>query len=133
MIQILIGSLPLRVDCCDELPDADDVHDPRQIVGEHAQSHFGSDVLEPLHQEVGCAQAHLDVAEGMYDHLPTLAHGLRVLVETPLPRTALLDKNKKRPHELSADDFLPPRGHPALMRKNTNTPKKQEIQHFGGL
>ena len=72
MTQLLIGSLPLRVDCCDEWPNADDVHDPRQIVGKHAQSHFGSDVLEPFHQEVGCAQAHLDGAEGMLDGLPAL-------------------------------------------------------------
>ena len=32
--------------------NADDVHHPGQIVGEHVQSHFSCDVLEALHQEV---------------------------------------------------------------------------------
>src|SRR6185436_17754401 len=35
---------PLRSDRCDERFDADDVHHPRQIVGEHGESHLGGDL-----------------------------------------------------------------------------------------
>ena len=33
--------------------DPDDVHDPFEIVGQYVQGHFGADIFEPLHQEVG--------------------------------------------------------------------------------
>jgi len=74
------------LDCCQKGPDADDVHDPGEIVGEHAQRHFCFDVFQPLHQEVGSAHAHLDGAERMFDRFAALAHGMRVLIEAPLYR-----------------------------------------------
>ena len=58
----------------DQGSDTDDVHDPRQIVGEHTQRHLGADIFEPLHQEVGRTHPHLDRAEGMFDRLTALTH-----------------------------------------------------------
>ncbi len=75
-----------RPDCRHQRLDADDVDDPRQIVGQHTQGHFGSDILEPLHQEVSCTHPHLDGPERVLDRLSALAHGLRVLIEPPLYR-----------------------------------------------
>ena len=68
----------------DQRADTDDVHDPGQIVGKHAQRHLGSDVLQPLHQEMGRAHPGLDGAKGMLDRLAALTHGLGVLIEPPL-------------------------------------------------
>ncbi len=48
-----IARKALRPHRLDQRADADDVHDPRQIIGEHAQCHLGAHVLQPLHQEVG--------------------------------------------------------------------------------
>jgi hypothetical protein len=61
--------------------DAEEVDDPREVIGEYGERHFGADILQALHQEVGCAHAHLDRAKRMFDGLPTLAHRLRVLIE----------------------------------------------------
>jgi len=46
------------------------------------QCHLGGNLGQALHQEVRRSHPHLQRAEGMFDRLATLAHGLRVLVET---------------------------------------------------
>ncbi len=38
---------------CDQRADAQDVHDPFEIIGQHMQCHFGADPFERLHLEVG--------------------------------------------------------------------------------
>ena len=51
-----LGGGKRRVLCphgLDQGSDTDDVHDPRQIVGEHAQGHLAADILQVFHQEVG--------------------------------------------------------------------------------
>ncbi len=74
--------------CCphrlDQRADTDDVHDPGQIIGEHAQRHLRAHVLQPLHQEMGRPHPRLDRAKGMFDRFAALAHGLGVLVEPSL-------------------------------------------------
>jgi hypothetical protein len=52
--------------------DVDDVHDAREIVGEHVQRHLGGNAWQSLHQEVGCAHSGLDRVEGMLDRLAPL-------------------------------------------------------------
>jgi len=52
--------------------DADDVHDPGEIVGQHAERHLGANVFQPLHQEMSRTHPHLDGAEGMLDRLAAL-------------------------------------------------------------
>ena len=66
--------------------DAHDVHDARQIVGQHVQCHLGGDLWQRLHQEVGCAHPGLDGAERMLNRLTPLAHLLRMFVEPSLHR-----------------------------------------------
>ena len=68
----------------DQRLDADDVHDARQIVGEHGERHLGGDLRQRLHQEVRRAHARLHRAERMLDRLAPLTHGLRVRIETLL-------------------------------------------------
>ena len=53
------------------------------------QRHLGADILQLLHQKVGCSHPHLDGAEGMLDRLPALAHFLRMGIE---PRLDLFKK-----------------------------------------
>ena len=74
----------LGSDGLDERRDAENVDHTGQIVGEHRERRFGADVLQPLHQEMGRTQAHLDRAEGVLDRLAALSHRLRVFIETPL-------------------------------------------------
>ena len=64
--------------------DAENIHDPRQVIGEHAQRHLAAHILQPLHQKMGCPHPCLDRAEGMLDSLTALAHGLRVFVQSSL-------------------------------------------------
>src|SRR5258707_7186271 len=75
---------PSRPDRRHERLHADDVHDPREIVGEHVQCHLGRNLRQALHQKVRRAHPHLERAEGMLDRLTALAHCLRVLIETLL-------------------------------------------------
>src|SRR6266513_1908874 len=63
---------------------ADDVHDAREIVGEHVQGHLGRNLRQTLHQKVRRAHPHLERAERMLDCLTALAHCLRVRIETLL-------------------------------------------------
>src|SRR6266851_5877729 len=63
---------------------AHNVHDAREIVGEHVQRHLGGYLRKTLHQEVGRPHPHLQSAEGMFDRRATLAHRLRVFVEALL-------------------------------------------------
>jgi hypothetical protein len=74
----------LRLDRCHERPDADNIHDAREIVGKHVQGHLAGDAWQRLHQKVRRAHARLDNAEGLLDRLAPLAHGLRILVRPPL-------------------------------------------------
>ena len=52
---------------------------PCEIVGQDVQRHLGGDLGETLNQEVRCPHPHLQSAEGMFDDLPTLPHGLGLL------------------------------------------------------
>jgi len=61
-------------------------HHAGEIVGKHVQRHLGGDLRQPLHQEVRRAHPHLERAEGVSTVSRRLAHGLRILVETPLRR-----------------------------------------------
>src|SRR5271169_1278712 len=49
-----------------------------EIVSQHVQRHFGGDLWQAPHQDVGCP------AKGMLGRLAALTHGLRVLVEALL-------------------------------------------------
>jgi hypothetical protein len=60
------------------------VHNAREIVGEHVQRHLGSYLRQALHQKVRCAHAHLERRERMLRRLASLAHRLRILVQTLL-------------------------------------------------
>jgi len=66
--------------------DADDVHNAREIVGQHMQCHLGGYSWQRLHQEVGCSHPSLDCVERMLDRLAALAHLLRMCVEPMLHR-----------------------------------------------
>ncbi len=87
----------------DQRGDADEVHDALQVVGQDVQGHFGGDLFQRLHLEVGRAHLELDGAEGMLDRLSPLVHLLLVLVEP------LLDGLE--------DIFVLPAGHPALLAR----------------
>ena len=65
---------------------AHDIHDGRQIVGEHVQRHLGGDSWRRLHQEVGCAHPASTVPKGVLDGLAPLAHFFRMLIEPALHR-----------------------------------------------
>ena len=75
---------PSRLDRRDEGLHAEDVHGPREIVGEHVQGHLGGNLRQALHQKVRCTHPHLERTEGMLDCLAAHAHRLRVLIETLL-------------------------------------------------
>ena len=54
---------------CQEPLHANDVHDPREIVGEHVQCHLGRNLRQAVHQKVRRAHPHLERAEGMLNRL----------------------------------------------------------------
>jgi hypothetical protein len=62
-----MGSLCSRPDRCQQRPCTDDIHDARQIVGEHAE--VARDLRQCLHQEVRSTHPHLERAEGMLNRL----------------------------------------------------------------
>jgi hypothetical protein len=64
--------------------NAHDVHDAGEIIGEYVQCHLGGDLWQSLHQKVRGARPHLQCREGMLSCLASLAHRLRVLIETLL-------------------------------------------------
>jgi hypothetical protein len=70
-----------RLDCCQQCPCTDYIHDARQIVGEHAERHLARDLRQRLHQEVRCTHPHLERAEGMLNRLAPAAHGLGILIQ----------------------------------------------------
>ena len=47
------GRHGLRPDRRHQRSDAQDAHHPLEIIGQHMQRHFGADILQSLHQEVG--------------------------------------------------------------------------------
>src|ERR1700704_611870 len=65
---------PSCLDCHQEGLHPDDVHDAREIVGEHVQGHLGRNLGQPLHQKVGCSHPHLERAKGMFSRLTAHAH-----------------------------------------------------------
>jgi hypothetical protein len=62
------------------------IYDVHQIVGEHAQRHFAPDLRQRLHQEVRRAHPHLKRTEGMLNCFASAAHGLGILIQSPLHR-----------------------------------------------
>src|SRR5260370_6227820 len=52
-------------DRCQPGTCTDDLHDSREIVGEHAECHLARDLRQRFHQEVRRAHPHLERAEGM--------------------------------------------------------------------
>jgi len=79
----------------DQRADADDIHDPRQVVGEHAQRRLRAQVLQPLHQEMGRPHPHLDRAAPAGVG-PVAAQGqsvllVRVVVDQTFPSGAQID------------------------------------------
>src|SRR5450759_4668935 len=66
--------------------DADDVHDAREVAGQHVQRHLGGNPWQRLHQEVGCSHPGLDRSEGMLNRLAPFAHLFRMFVEPALHR-----------------------------------------------
>ena len=56
--------------------NTDDVHDPREIVSEYVQRHFGSYLWQALQQKMGRAHPHLQSGEGMLSRLAPHAHRL---------------------------------------------------------
>src|SRR5262245_3004371 len=66
--------------------DTHDVHNAREVVGQHVQRHLGGNPWQPLHQEVCRSHPRLDRAERMLDGLAPLAHLLRMLVQPALHR-----------------------------------------------
>ena len=75
------GSGPDRLD---ERAGTQDGDGAGQIVGENVEGHLGTDVLESLHQEVGCSHSGLYRAEGMFDGLTASSHGLGIVIEAAL-------------------------------------------------
>src|SRR5215470_20324749 len=55
--------LPSCTDCREERLYPNDIHDAREIVGEHVQGHLGRDFGQTLHQKVGCSHPHLERSE----------------------------------------------------------------------
>ena len=74
---------PSCADCREERLYPNDIHDAREIVGEHVQGHLGRNLGQSLHQKVGCSHPHLERAERMLGGLAAHAHRLRVRIETP--------------------------------------------------
>jgi hypothetical protein len=50
--------------------DAHDPHDAFEIVGQHMETHLGTDARQPLGQEMGRAHPGFERAEGVFDGLP---------------------------------------------------------------
>ena len=80
------ATLPSCLDCRQKGLHPDDVHDAREIVGEHVQGHLGRNLGQALHQKVGSSHPHLERAEGMLGRLAAHAHRLRVRIEPLLHR-----------------------------------------------
>jgi hypothetical protein len=59
--------LPVMSGLPPEGASPNDVHDAREIVGEHVQGHLGRN--QTLHQKVGCPHPHLEWAKGMFRRL----------------------------------------------------------------
>ena len=64
--------------------DADDLHDPFEIVGEDVQGHLSADMFQRLHLEVGIAHPAFEGAKGMFDGFPSLPHKLGMFIEPAL-------------------------------------------------
>ncbi len=65
----------------DQRADAHDVDDAFEVVGQNMQCHFGADMLQRFHLEVGIAHPALDGAKGMLDGLAPLTHLLGMFIE----------------------------------------------------
>src|ERR1700744_83923 len=65
----------LRRDCRHQRPNANDVHDTRQVIGKHAERHLSCDLWQRLHEEVGGPHPRFDGPEGVLDRLASDTHG----------------------------------------------------------
>lgn len=74
----------LRHDRSHQRLDPNDVHDPRQIIGQDRESHLGGYFSERFGQEVCRSHTGLHRAERMLDRLATQAHGLWVCIKALL-------------------------------------------------
>jgi hypothetical protein len=70
-----------RLDRCQQRSCTNDIHDARQILGEHAERHLARDLRQCLHQEVRRVHPYLERAEGMLNRLAPAAHGLGILMQ----------------------------------------------------
>ena len=59
----------LRFDSRDQGSCANDIHDAREIVGEHTERHFGDDLRQRFRQKVGRAHARFHRAERVLERL----------------------------------------------------------------
>jgi hypothetical protein len=78
---LIFGALFAALDygnASQELWHAGNIHDPREIVREHVQGHFGSYLGQAFHQKVCCAHSHLERRERMLSPLAADTHRLRV-------------------------------------------------------
>jgi hypothetical protein len=64
--RFLVGLCPHR---SDELSWPYDIHDAREIIGEHVQGHLGRNLRQALHQKMRRAHPHLERAERMLSRL----------------------------------------------------------------
>src|SRR5579871_2277758 len=74
----------LGCDRSDQRLDPDDVHDPGQIICKDREGHLGGYLWERFGQEVRRSHAGFHRSERMFDRLPPLPHGTRVVVEASL-------------------------------------------------
>src|SRR5580700_4223447 len=83
----ILGAEPGSVsggDRSDQRLDPDDVDDPCQIIGQNRECHLGGYFWKRFGQEVRRPHAGFHRTKRMFDGLPPLPHGLRVVVEAPL-------------------------------------------------
>ena len=72
--------------CCSarrrqQLFDADNVDDARQIVAEHAQRHLGRHLRQRRAEKMRRPHPHFQCAEGVLDRLAPRAHRIRIAIE----------------------------------------------------
>jgi hypothetical protein len=91
-------------DRSDQRLDPDNVHDPDQIIGKDREGHLGGCLWERFGQEVRRPHAGFHRAERMFDRLPPLPDGMRVVVEA---RLRIRTENGHRAHTRSSERANP--------------------------
>jgi len=77
----------VRSDClhpCNQSFHTKQVDQALHVVGQHVQTHLGTDARQGLHLEVRRAHPVFDGAVGMFHRLPAYTHALRFFVQAPL-------------------------------------------------